>query len=61
LQRWRQANKLELISVWSSPSAFDDHLAEAGQQEVRRALEDELLAPVDDRRCTLIAGAWSTD
>ena len=61
LQRRHQPNKLELISVWSSPEAFDDHLAAPSQKEVRRALEGELLAPVDDRRCTLIAGAWATE
>jgi quinol monooxygenase YgiN len=60
LQRRRQANKLEMISVWLSPEAFDEHLAEASQQEARRALENNPLAPVDDRRCTLIVGAWST-
>jgi hypothetical protein len=55
VQRRRHANKLELISVWSSPQGFDDHLAEATQQQVRSSLEGELLAPVDDRRCTLTA------
>lgn len=61
LQRRHQANKLELISVWSSLEAFDDHLAEDSQLEVRRGLEGVLLAPVDDRLCTLAAGLWNID
>jgi quinol monooxygenase YgiN len=59
LQRPSLANNLEVVSVWADSAAFDDYLATDGAQSARAALEAELLAPVDHRRYTLIAGAWS--
>jgi quinol monooxygenase YgiN len=59
LQRPYFANNLEVVSVWTDSAAFDDYLASDSAQSSRAALEAELLAPVDHRRYTLIAGAWS--
>jgi quinol monooxygenase YgiN len=59
LQRPSLANNLEVVSVWANSTAFDDYLATDRAQPSRAALEEELLAPVDHRRYTLIAGAWS--
>jgi quinol monooxygenase YgiN len=59
LQRPYFGNNLEIVSVWTDAAAFDDYLASEGAQVARTALEAELLAPVDHRRYSIIAGAWS--
>jgi quinol monooxygenase YgiN len=60
LQRHYRPTNLELISVWSSSEAFDEHIASSAVQSSRSALSSLLVAPIDDRRHDLFAGEWST-
>jgi quinol monooxygenase YgiN len=60
LQRRGRPSNLELISVWSSPEAFGDHLASGTAQAPRSALASRLIAPIDVRRHRLFAGGWRT-
>lgn len=58
-RRCRQSN-LELISVWSSSEAFEEHLASGSAQAPRSALASRLVAPIDVRRHRLFAGGRTT-
>lgn len=60
LQRRYRPSNLELISVWTSSDAFEEHLASGSAQVPRPALASRLLAPVDVRRHRLFAGGWTT-
>ncbi len=60
LQRRCRASNLELISVWSSSEAFEEHLASGSAQAPRSALASRLVAPVDARPHRLFAGGWTT-
>jgi quinol monooxygenase YgiN len=60
LQRRYQPSNLELISVWSSFEAFEEHLASGTTQAPRSALTSRLVAPIDVRRHRLFAGGWTT-
>lgn len=59
LQRRFLPNNLEVVSVWTGPDAFEDYVATERATSRQVELEAELLAPVDNRRYGLIAGAWS--
>ncbi|HEY5271692.1 MAG TPA: antibiotic biosynthesis monooxygenase [Acidimicrobiales bacterium] len=59
LQRPLLPNNLEVVSVWANSEAFEQYLESDGARSVRAELEEELLAPVDNRRYALIAGVWS--
>jgi quinol monooxygenase YgiN len=56
LQRRYRPSNLELISVWSSSEAFEEHLASGSAQAPRSALAPRLVAPIDVRRHRLFAG-----
>ena len=58
-QRCRPSN-LELISVWSSSQAFEEHLASGSVQAPRSALASRLVAPIDVRPHRLFASGWTT-
>ena len=58
-RRYRQSN-LELISVWSSSAAFEEHHASGHAQVPCSALSSRLVAPIDVRRHGLFAGGWTT-
>jgi quinol monooxygenase YgiN len=60
LQRRCRPPNLELISVWSSSAAFEDHLASGSAQAPRSALASRLVAPIDVRPHRLVAGGWTT-
>jgi quinol monooxygenase YgiN len=60
LQRRYRTSNLELISVWSSPEALEEHLASGSAQAPGSALEPRLVAPIDVRRHRLFAGGWTT-
>ncbi|HVB05738.1 MAG TPA: antibiotic biosynthesis monooxygenase [Acidimicrobiales bacterium] len=57
LARRGRPNNLELLSVWAGEEAFDAHLAAEAYTEARAVLTPMLVAPVDDRRHHLLAGA----
>jgi quinol monooxygenase YgiN len=59
LQRRYRPSNLELISVWSSSEAIDEHLALGSAQAPRTALASRLVAPIDVRRHHLFAGGWT--
>jgi quinol monooxygenase YgiN len=59
LQRRQLANNLEVVSVWTDADAFESYLASEQASSRQRVLEATLLAPVDNRRYSLIAGGWS--
>ena len=59
LQRRYRPSNLELISVWSSSEAFEEHLASGGAQAPRSALASRLIALIDVRRHRLFAGGWT--
>jgi quinol monooxygenase YgiN len=59
LQRRFLPNNLEVVSVWTGSDAFEEYLATEQAASRRAELQAELLAPVDNRRYALIAGAWS--
>jgi quinol monooxygenase YgiN len=50
LQRRHRPSNLELISVWSSSEAFEEHLASGSAQASRSALASQLVAQIDVRR-----------
>jgi hypothetical protein len=56
LQRRYRPSNLELISVWSSSEAFEEHLAPGSAQATRSALASRLVAPIDVRRHRVFAG-----
>jgi hypothetical protein len=58
-RRYRPSN-LELISVWSSSEAFEEHLASGSARARRSVLASRLVAPIDVRRHRLSAGGWTT-
>jgi hypothetical protein len=58
-RRYRPSN-LELISVWPSSEAFEEHLASGSAQAPCSALASRLVAPIDVRRHRLFAGGWTT-
>jgi quinol monooxygenase YgiN len=58
LQRLEPSFNLELISVWSSPETFEDHVESEGTKLVRGELTPLLLAPVEDRAHYVISGEW---
>ena len=60
LQRRCRPSNLELISVWSSSEAFEEHLASGSAQAPRSALASRLVAPIDVRLHRLFAGGWTT-
>ena len=60
LQRRYRPSNLELISVWSSSEAFEEHLASGSAQAPRSALASRLVAPIDVRPHRLFAGGWTT-
>ena len=60
LQRRYRPSNLELISVWSSSEAFEEHLASGSTQAPRSALASRIVAPIDVRRHRLFAGGWTT-
>jgi quinol monooxygenase YgiN len=60
LQRRYRPSNLELISVWSSLEAFEEHLVPGSAQAPRSALASRLVAPIDFRRHRLFAGGWTT-
>lgn len=60
LQRRYRPSNLELISVWSSSEAFEQHLASGSTRASRPALASRLVAPIDVRRHRLFAGGWTT-
>ena len=60
LQRRCRPSNLELISVWSSSEAFEEHLASGSAQAPRLALASRLVAPIDVRPHRLFAGGWTT-
>jgi quinol monooxygenase YgiN len=60
LQRRCRPSNLELISVWPSSEAFEEHLASGSAQAPRSALASRLVAPVDARPHRLFAGRWMT-
>jgi hypothetical protein len=59
LQRRYLPNNLEVVSVWTGADAFEAYLAIEQAAARRSELEAHSLAPVDNRRYALIAGAWS--
>ena len=60
LQRRCRPSNLELISVWSSSEAFEEHLASGSAQAPRSVLASRLVAPIDVRPHRLFAGGWTT-
>jgi quinol monooxygenase YgiN len=60
LQRRYRPSNLELISVWSSSEAFEEHLASGSAQAPSSALASRLVAPIDARPHRLFAGGWTT-
>jgi quinol monooxygenase YgiN len=60
LQRRHRPSNLELMSVWSSSEAFEEHLASGSAQASRSALASRLVAPIDVRPHRLFAGGWTT-
>jgi quinol monooxygenase YgiN len=60
LQRRYLPNNLEAVSVWAGPASFDDYAGSTAGAASRARLEQLLLAPVENRRFEVLAGAWAT-
>ncbi len=60
LQRRYLANNLEAMSVWTAPEAFDAHLGSGSPTSTFDALEEMLVAPIENRRFHLLAGALAS-
>ena len=60
LQRHYRPANLEVVSVWTTTESFNEHIASSTAAPIRAALEQLLVAPIDDRRHFLFAGEWIT-
>lgn len=55
LERRFLGNNLEILTLWESPEAFDGFIASGAATTRRVALEELLLAPIEDRRLVVFA------